>query len=117
MINSGRFSIDGRVTSLPDLQGHAVGITRDGLLSKGSTASILDKKLEGDGHARMDNKDNVRRALKLMRRVEIPPIRTEHDYSTRKMFGEVSNIPLQKISDIEKSAHVSLHERKMRVSF
>ena len=60
--------------------------------------------------------NNVYNALTLMRRVVIPPIRTEHDYSRRKMYGSVSTIPLTKISDIEKSAHASLHARRLKVS-
>lgn len=85
------------------------------ILSVRSMTSVVSARKKPEVPRECDT-GNVHKALKLMRKVDIPPIRTEHDYSKRKMFGEVSNIPLQKLADIEKSAHVSLHERRIKVS-
>lgn len=74
------------------------------------TTSCLKKKKNNGSSV-----DNVHKALKLMRAVDIPPIGTSHNYSKNKIFGAVSTIPLKSIPDIRKSAHVSLHERRIKV--
>mmetsp|Transcript_17922 Transcript_17922/g.29979 ORF Transcript_17922/g.29979 Transcript_17922/m.29979 type:complete len:655 (+) Transcript_17922:217-2181(+) len=115
-VNSGSCSLAdaSQQGSLSDvLQGRSIIASRESVVSMRSlSATSLRKK--NDVSQSVSDKDNVSRALKLMRRVDVPPIRTEHDYSTRKMFGEVTVIPLQKLEDIEKSAHISLHEKRIR---
>jgi hypothetical protein len=102
--------------ALPCLQGHAVSSIslKKKEISSLSTSSFHTGKKKVDISS-VNSKDNVHKALKLMRKVDIPPIRTEHNYSPNKIFATVSVIPLQNLTDIERSAHVALHERRIRV--
>ena len=107
-----------RKRSLPNLQGHSVAASsiRSKEIGSVSTSSLSKKKVPEE-LCGVHSKDNVHKALKLMRKVDIPHIRTEHNYSQKKIFGAVSKIPLQSIAHIKKSAHISLHEKRIRVSF
>lgn len=77
----------------------------------GTASSFLVNLNEEDQD---DGKDRVQRALMLMRKVEVPKIRNEFNYSQDSIFGDVAKVPLKSLKDIKKSAYVSLQEKRIR---